>query len=167
MSLHNVWFFLRTLRTPQKYRGAYTASFGMNLAVAHQILQGIRISRLCCAATAFLCLLQATAKVQQGRVRQCMIFKMLTEFTLKYGNCIGVLLKADTTATASKDASRTPSKLERPAGGAIFRSHPHIHQAWWLMCTCVGPTASHATILQSGHLAASCMHIVMTICGKQ
>ena len=66
-------------------------------------------------------LMQAAGRVEQSRVRQCIFFKMLTEFTLKYGNCIGVLLKADTSASSSRDTAKTPVKAERSAGGTVFR----------------------------------------------
>ena len=65
--------------------------------------------------------MQAANRLEQSRVRQCIIFKMLTEFTLKYGNCIGVLLKADASASSPKDTAKTPMKAERSGGGALFR----------------------------------------------
>lgn len=65
--------------------------------------------------------MQAANRLEQSRVRQCIFFKMLTEFTLKYGNCIGVLLKADTSASSPKDTAKTPAKAERPGGGTLFR----------------------------------------------
>ncbi|KAK9866343.1 hypothetical protein WJX84_006185 [Apatococcus fuscideae] len=64
---------------------------------------------------------KAANRIEQSRVRQCIFFKMLTEFTLKYGNCIGVLLKADTSASSSRDTAKTPVKAERSAGGTVFR----------------------------------------------
>ena len=56
---------------------------------------------------------------------QCVVLKMLTDFCLMYGSCVGVLLRRDTDA-AARDAHTTPAKLELHASG-LFRHILHTH----------------------------------------
>lgn len=48
---------------------------------------------------------------------QCLALKMLTDFTLMYSSCVGVLLKRDGEIASKESGLKTPAKGTHPAGG--------------------------------------------------
>jgi len=70
---------------------------------------------------------QARTPEEHKQLVQCMVLKMLTDFTLLYGSCIGVLLKrdADLGGWTSGPPAGPPSK---PAAGSHSKSGSKHHQ---------------------------------------
>lgn len=63
------------------------------------------------------------ASVDHGTIMQCVALKMLTDFTLMYGACVGVLLRRDMDLP-SRSSGITPSKASlevKASPGLLFR----------------------------------------------
>lgn len=52
---------------------------------------------------------------------QCLAMKMLTDFTLMYSSCVGVLLKRDGEIAAKESGLKTPAKGSQAGAGALFK----------------------------------------------
>jgi hypothetical protein len=52
---------------------------------------------------------------------QCLALKMLTDFTLMYSSCVGVLLKRDGEIAAKESGMKTPAKGTQTGAGALFK----------------------------------------------
>ena len=52
---------------------------------------------------------------------QCLALKMLTDFTLMYSSCVGVLLKRDGEIATRESGLKTPAKGSQAAAGALFK----------------------------------------------
>lgn len=48
---------------------------------------------------------------------QCLALKMLTDFTLMYSSCVGVLLKRDGEVAVKESGLKTPAKGTQASGG--------------------------------------------------
>lgn len=48
---------------------------------------------------------------------QCLALKMLTDFTLMYSSCVGVLLKRDGDTASKESGQKTPAKGAQASGG--------------------------------------------------
>lgn len=71
-----------------------------------------------------VCLLQGLKQEERDMVVQCIALKMLTDFTLMYNSCVGVLLKRDSDGTRGRGSSppATPAaKSDSPVQGLLFR----------------------------------------------
>lgn len=67
-------------------------------------------------------LLQAMNPKRHQVLVQCVALKMLTDFTLMYSSCVGVLLKRDGELAAREAGYKTPSKGLAPGPtGTLFR----------------------------------------------
>lgn len=70
---------------------------------------------LCCAV-------QKMTPQRRSVLLQCIVLKMLTDCTLMYGACVGVLLKRDGELGAREAGLKTPTKASSTAHtGALFR----------------------------------------------
>ncbi|KAL0033594.1 hypothetical protein WJX79_006288 [Trebouxia sp. C0005] len=58
---------------------------------------------------------------------QCLTLKMLTDFTLMYSSCVGVLLKRDGEIAAKESGMKTPGKGTQTGAGALFKHVMHAH----------------------------------------
>ncbi|DBB00800.1 TPA: hypothetical protein ACH3X1_000730 [Trebouxia sp. C0004] len=58
---------------------------------------------------------------------QCLALKMLTDFTLMYSSCVGVLLKRDGEIAAKESGMKTPGKGTQTGAGALFKHVMHAH----------------------------------------
>ena len=52
---------------------------------------------------------------------QVLCLKMLTDFTLMYGSCVGVLLKRDGEIAAKESGLKTPGKASPSGAGALIK----------------------------------------------
>ena len=52
---------------------------------------------------------------------QCLAMKMLTDFTLMYSSCVGVLLKRDGDIATKELGIKTPGKGSQAGAGALFK----------------------------------------------
>ena len=62
--------------------------------------------------------LQAPKAADRDATVQCMVLKMLTDFTLMYNACVGVILKRDAEGLGARGGS-PPVTPSAKAGGAV------------------------------------------------
>lgn len=71
--------------------------------------------------------MQVLKQEEKDTMVQCIALKMLTDFTLMYNACVGVLLKRDAEGTRGRGSSppSTPAapKTDSPAQSLLFRCH--------------------------------------------
>ena len=65
--------------------------------------------------------LQAMNPKRREVLIQCLAMKMLTDFTLMYSSCVGVLLKRDGDIAAKESGMKTPGKGSQAGAGALFK----------------------------------------------
>jgi hypothetical protein len=94
---------------------------------------------------------QVVGASEKEAMVQCVVLKMLTDFSLMYGACVGVLLRRDTDA-AAREAGKTPTKLDVHSSG-LLRHVMHVHLA---------PPAPATTLLQS--LAEQASFFLLAVC---
>ncbi|KAK9785185.1 hypothetical protein WJX73_010540, partial [Symbiochloris irregularis] len=82
--------------------------------------------------------------IDHATLMQCVALKMLTDFTLMYGNCVGILLKRDAAESSFRDSgtssrgAATPVRHTQAGPGHLFRHVMHTHltlsvESEWVM----------------------------------
>ena len=74
-----------------------------------------------CAPTKQCTWSQAMNPKRREVLVQCLALKMLTDFTLMYSSCVGVLLKRDGEIAAKESGAKTPGKGAQTGAGALFK----------------------------------------------
>lgn len=61
--------------------------------------------------------MQAMNSKRREVLIQCLALKMLTDFTLMYSSCVGVLLKRDGEVAVKESGLKTPARGTQSSGG--------------------------------------------------